>query len=151
MDEELRSKDGSLRTIKVIPNERLTNIPTFYKETTEYFHTKLVRDFSRETGLNYTDINGLIKGGFILILTVTNLNDSGNMIKNYCCYIPDTISKKQYEQLLDEYNTIMEYMTFGFEIANGEDEPIREDGIPSEIIDYFYGLAEDCVESRGLK
>lgn len=151
MDEELKSKDGSFRTIKVIPNERLTDIPTFYKETNEYFHTKLIRDFSRETGLNYTDINGLIKDGFILIVTITNLNDSSNKIKNYCCYVPDKISKKQYEQLLDEYNTIMEYLTFGFDIANDEGEPIKEDGVPREIIDYFYELAEDCIESRGLK
>ncbi len=151
MDEELKSKDGSFRTIKVIPNERLTDIPVFYKETNEYFHAKLIRDFSRETGLNYTDINGLIKDGFILIVTITNLKDSGNKIKNYCCYLPDKISEKQYEQLLGEYNTILEYLTFGFDIANSEGEPIKEDGIPSEIIDYFYDVAEDCVESRGLK
>ena len=92
MDEELKSKDGSFRTIKVIPNERLTDIPVFYKETNEYFHAKLIRDFSRETGLNYTDINGLIKDGFILIVTITNLKDSGNKIKNYCCYLPDNMS-----------------------------------------------------------
>ncbi len=151
MDEELKSKDGSLRTIKVIPNERLTDIPVFYKETNEYFHAKLIRDFSRETGLNYTNIKELIKAGFILILTVTNLRDFLSKTHNIVCYVPSTISEKQYAYLINERNKILSYAEFGFDIANGEDEVIREDGEPSEIIDYFYDIAEDCVESRGLR
>jgi len=147
MEEELKSKDGAFRTIKVIPNETITNITEFYIETNEYFHTKLIREFSAKFGLNYTDITGLIEDGFILFVTT---DDSIKNLHSICCYVPSIISERQYEILLGEQDRILSYLTFGFDIANDCGEPIREDGIPREIIDYFYEVAQDCVESRGI-
>lgn len=148
MYEELRTNDGAKRIVKIVPNENLTDIPYYEEENTEYFHLKGIRTFSDKYNLNYTDISGLIHDGYILVLIVI---DHVKNISTYPCYVPKRISKKQYEWLLSEYNEILKYDTFGFDIEGDNGEPIREDGTPEELIDYFYELVSDCVENRSLK
>lgn len=148
MYEELRTNDGAKRIVKIVPNENLTDIPFYEEENNEYFHLKGIRAFSDKYNLNYTDITGLISDGYILIIIVI---DPVSNIYSYVCYVPKRISKKQYEWILSEYNDILNYKIFGFELEGENGEPIREDGTPSDLIDYFYELVSDCVENKSLK
>lgn len=134
------------RSISIIPNEQILNVPVYHEVTQEDPHEELIKQFI----LKYDELDSvyekydLIKKGCIVVTTF------GETIT---CEVPENITKKQFEYLKSMRRFMENFGLFDASILSDTMDNIREvpEGYDKTIIDYFFEEVERKCLKEGRK
>ncbi len=128
----------------MIPNEQVLNISPFEEENTELNHIEMLKKFAKDNNITITDEYDLVSLGHIFLRSVDDL---------VICYIPASITSKQYEELLNYQTFFLKHQRFVANIFDPDyttlNNYLDEVRSTSSILPYFYDIVKNICLEKG--
>lgn len=138
-----------MKSVSIIPNKDILNIPIYHKEDTEKAHTELLKEFCDIVGLDYTNYRNiyecLLAYGLIFITTKN---------KEYALtWIPESLNNEQCEKLfsLEKFYLMFKDLEFIDLYNNGLGKFSDEKNKGKEVLASFYEALRNYQASRIVK
>lgn len=138
-----------MKSVSIIPNKDILNIPIYHKEDDEKDHTELLREFCDIVGLDYTSYRNIYECflAYGLIFIITKDNEYAQT------WLPKEINNEQSKKLFDleEFYSLFRDLEFIDLFNNGLEIYSNEKNKGKEVLISFYEQLKNYQESKMIK
>lgn len=138
-----------MKSISIIPNKDILNIPIYHKEDDEKDHIELLREFCDIVGLDYTNYRNIYECLLAYgLITITTKN------KEYALtWLPKSLSNEQCEKLfsLEKFYLLFKDLEFIDLYNNGLGKFSNEENKGTEVLASFYEALRNYQSSKVIK
>lgn len=138
-----------MKSISIIPNKNILNVPNYHKESETKSHTQMLQEFCNIVGLDYTNYLNiyecLLAYGLIFIITKDN--------EYALTWLPKELNNEQSKELFDleEFYSLFRDLEFIDLFNNGLGIYSNEKNKGKEVLISFYEQLKNYQESKMIK
>lgn len=138
-----------MKSISIIPNKDILNIPIYHKEDDEKEHTELLREFCDIVGLDYTNYRNIYECLLAYgLVTITTKNEEYALT-----WLPECLNNEQCDKLfsLEKFYLLFKDLEFIDLYNNGLGKFSNEENKGKEVLVSFYEALRNYQASKVVK